>query len=103
MSRTQFVALGGLILCLGWVAGTGVRSQQRTEPPPDPVHQQLRNLGESVGFAAETQTRASDDLMLFQRLADLAEVDKVRFTGPPPRVIKNPTAQGAGNPIILSA
>jgi dipeptidyl aminopeptidase/acylaminoacyl peptidase len=36
-------------------------------------------------------------------LADLAEVDKVRYTGPPPRQIKNPTAQGAGNPVVLSA
>ena len=34
---------------------------------------------------------------------DLAITDKVRYTGPPPRVIKNPTAQGAGNPVILSA
>jgi dipeptidyl aminopeptidase/acylaminoacyl peptidase len=44
-----------------------------------------------------------DDLLLFRRLEDQAEVDKVRYTGPPPRVIKNPTAQGAGNAVILSA
>src|SRR5262249_55263972 len=41
--------------------------------------------------------------MLFHRLEDRAEVDKVRYTGPPPRVIKNPTAQGAGNPVVLHA
>src|SRR5205807_9164916 len=27
----------------------------------------------------------------------------VRFTGPAPRVIKNPTGQGAGNPVIIDA
>ena len=41
--------------------------------------------------------------MLFRRLEDLAEVDKVRYTGPPPRVIKNPTAPGASNPVIVTA
>ena len=41
--------------------------------------------------------------MLFHRLEDIAEVDKSRYTGPPPRVIKNPTAQGAGNPVVLTA
>ena len=41
--------------------------------------------------------------MLFHRLEDIAEVDKGRFTGPPPRVIKNPTGQGANNPVVLSA
>ncbi|MGH9836933.1 MAG: alpha/beta hydrolase family protein [Blastocatellia bacterium] len=44
-----------------------------------------------------------DDLMMFQRLGDLAVVDKIRYTGPPPRVIPNPTGQGAGNPLIIRA
>ena len=48
-------------------------------------------------------TRYHDEETLFRRLDDLAEVDKVSFTGPPPRVVKNPTGQGAGNPVILSA
>jgi dipeptidyl aminopeptidase/acylaminoacyl peptidase len=44
-----------------------------------------------------------EEQMLFHRLQDLAVVDRVRYPGPPPRVIKNPTAQGAGNPVVLSA
>jgi dipeptidyl aminopeptidase/acylaminoacyl peptidase len=40
---------------------------------------------------------------LFHLLEDLAEVDKDRYTGPPPRVNPNPTGQGAGNEVILSA
>jgi dipeptidyl aminopeptidase/acylaminoacyl peptidase len=47
--------------------------------------------------------RHLDALMLFHRLEDIAEVDQVRLTGPTPRVIKNPTGQGAGNPILLNA
>ncbi|HEX8091258.1 MAG TPA: alpha/beta fold hydrolase [Blastocatellia bacterium] len=44
-----------------------------------------------------------DDLMWFRLLEDVAEIDKVRYAGPPPRVIPNPTGQGASNPVIVSA
>lgn len=37
------------------------------------------------------------------KLTDIAEVDKVTYTGPPPRREPNPTAQGAGNPLIIRA
>jgi dipeptidyl aminopeptidase/acylaminoacyl peptidase len=51
----------------------------------------------------DTLRKEIDDLMMFQRLGDLAVVDKIRYTGPPPRVIQNPTGQGAGNPLIIRA
>jgi dipeptidyl aminopeptidase/acylaminoacyl peptidase len=44
-----------------------------------------------------------DDLMFFNRLGDVAEIELVSFTGPPPRNTPNPTAQGAGNPLGLRA
>jgi len=47
--------------------------------------------------------KAVDDLMWYHKLGDVAAIDKVRFTGPPPRNNPNPTAQGAGNPLIISA
>lgn len=40
-----------------------------------------------------------DDVLWFQRVGDVAFVDKVFKTGPPPAKEKNPTAQGAGNPV----
>lgn len=43
-----------------------------------------------------------DDWMWFSRMADVAKVDKVRFTSKPPRM-SNPTGQGYGNPLIISA
>ena len=46
--------------------------------------------------------RANDAYRVREHLTE-AEMDKVLYTGPPPRVIKNPTAQGAGNAVILSA
>jgi dipeptidyl aminopeptidase/acylaminoacyl peptidase len=58
---------------------------------------------ESVRFLEAVMTRQFDEQMIFHRLADVAEVDKIKYTGPPPRVNKNPTAQGAGNPVICYA
>ncbi|HLW65910.1 MAG TPA: prolyl oligopeptidase family serine peptidase, partial [Gemmataceae bacterium] len=58
---------------------------------------------ESLQFSHEMLIRRLDEETLFHRLEDVAEVDKVRYTGPPPRVIKNPTGQGAGNPVVISA
>ena len=43
-----------------------------------------------------------DDWMWFSRMADVAKVDKVRFTSKPARM-SNPTGQGYGNPLIISA
>jgi dipeptidyl aminopeptidase/acylaminoacyl peptidase len=42
-----------------------------------------------------------DDLMWFQRVGDIAFVDKVFMTGPPKWKELNPTGQGAGNPVKI--
>ena len=63
----------------------------------------LRTLVDSQRHELDMLHRQVDDLMFFHRLADQAEVDTVLFTGPPPQYQPNPTAQGAGNEIILQA
>ncbi len=40
-----------------------------------------------------------DDIYWYNKLGDLAYIDKVYMTGPPLKKEKNPTAQGAGNPV----
>jgi dipeptidyl aminopeptidase/acylaminoacyl peptidase len=47
--------------------------------------------------------KAIDDLQWYTRLGEAAEIQKVRFTSLPPRRESNPTAQGAGNPLIIPA
>lgn len=54
-------------------------------------------------FQHDSLMKAIDDLMWYHKVGDIADIDKVRFTGPPPRVIPNPTGQGAGNPVIIPA
>jgi dipeptidyl aminopeptidase/acylaminoacyl peptidase len=51
----------------------------------------------------ETLAKDVDDLMWFRRLEGSADIDIVRYTGPPPRVVGNPTGQGARNPVIVTA
>lgn len=78
---------------------------QDTPPasPANPTTDRLKNLEESLEFVQQELAKQLSDLMWFQRLQDVAEVDKVRFPGPPPRVTNNPTGQGAGNEIIVTA
>jgi dipeptidyl aminopeptidase/acylaminoacyl peptidase len=107
MSRRSFGVLCGVIVCLGllWLVPS-VRTQPQPQRPAEgdaAVRQRLHDLEEALQFAEEALTRTVEEQVLFRRLEDLAEVDKVRFTGPPPRVVPNPTAQGAGNAVILSA
>lgn len=98
MTRGMFAAA-----CLLAVVAA-VRAQPKpADPPADPIKQRLDDLAEALNFAEDTLLRRADEQALFRRLEDIAEVDKVRFTGPPARVEKNPTAQGAGNPVILTA
>jgi dipeptidyl aminopeptidase/acylaminoacyl peptidase len=104
MSRGSFLAVGGVISCILLVGGNAARTQPRpAESPTDALRQRLSELEQSLQFTEEALTRLNDERVLFQRLEDVAIVDKVRYTGPPPRVVKNSTAQGAGNDVILSA
>jgi dipeptidyl aminopeptidase/acylaminoacyl peptidase len=63
----------------------------------------------ATGAAQQGQTgndqilKAIDDLQWQLKLGDVAIVDKVRYTSLPPRRIPNPTAPGAGNPMIIHA
>lgn len=74
----------------------------------DPVtvaetHRLLERHVESLNHEIDVLNRRIDDIMFFQRLGDLAEIDIVRLTGPALRYQPNPTAQGAGNPFRFYA
>jgi dipeptidyl aminopeptidase/acylaminoacyl peptidase len=47
--------------------------------------------------------KAVDDYIWYAKLSDVAVVDKISYTSLPPRRETNPTAQGAGNPLIIRA
>ena len=47
--------------------------------------------------------KAIDDLLWYQKLGDVAEIDKIEYPSLPPRRNLNPTAPGAGNPLLVHA
>jgi dipeptidyl aminopeptidase/acylaminoacyl peptidase len=67
------------------------------------IQRQLERQHESLQHDIDVLSRQIDDIMFFQRLGDIAEIDIVRLTGPALRYEPNPTAQGAGNPFRFYA
>ncbi|MDH3458890.1 MAG: alpha/beta fold hydrolase [Gemmatimonadota bacterium] len=67
------------------------------------THRLLERHVESLNHEIDVLNRRIDDIMFFQRLGDIAEIDIVRLTGPALRYQPNPTAQGAGNPFRFYA
>ncbi len=90
--------------CLLLLSVSSVFAQERdTRPTEDPATQRIRALEERLTTLEQSLAKDIDDLMWFRRMDDIAVVDKISYTGPPPRVIQNPTGQGAGNPVIIRA
>jgi hypothetical protein len=58
------------------------------------VQQILQRQSQSLGHRIDVLERQIDNLMFFNRLGDIAEIDIVRLTGPALRHEPNPTAQG---------
>ncbi len=61
----------------------------------------LRNQINSLEFDLDRLQKNIDDLLWFDRVGDVAFIDKVELTGPPKpdRVENNKTRQGYGNPL----
>ncbi|MGQ9471918.1 MAG: alpha/beta hydrolase family protein [Candidatus Aminicenantales bacterium] len=60
---------------------------------------ELRRINENLQHRLDVLEKLIDDVLWFERLGSYAFVDKVFLTGPPPWKEKNPTGQGAGNPL----
>jgi dipeptidyl aminopeptidase/acylaminoacyl peptidase len=63
----------------------------------------LRQQFEALNHRLDVLEKAVDDVTWFDRVGDVAYVDKVRIVGPPRWKEPNPTAQGAGNPVKFYA
>ncbi|MEE8583480.1 MAG: alpha/beta fold hydrolase [Acidobacteriota bacterium] len=67
--------------------------------------QELQRQFEGLRHRMDRLGKAVDDLLWFQRVGDVAHIDKVQLTGPPPSKQQTPnsTAQGAGNPLRFNS
>ena len=102
--RITFLYLATLL-----VAATPGFSQPRTGGGSDDkdatiasLQAEIRRLQTQQMHQGQQIRKDIDDWMWFSRMADIAKVDKVRFTSKPPKM-SNPTGQGYGNPLIISA
>ena len=85
------------MLFVGLLAGfvALAQSNEDLEKQVESLQNQVRNLRHTF----DRVNKGIDDLMWYNKVGDVAYIDKVELTGPPPRVIKNPTGQGATNPV----
>jgi dipeptidyl aminopeptidase/acylaminoacyl peptidase len=95
-----------LLILIGSVLPLAAQGEKSETVTLEMLMEEVRELGEQVRNQRHRYNRlgkAIDDVMWHVKLDDIAEVDKVRFTGPPLRYQPNKTAQGAGNPLIVRA
>ena len=67
------------------------------------VAPRLRALEEGLSHVEAKLSRQMNELLWLQRLSDVAVIDRVRFTGPPPRTTNNPAPPAGSNEVIVSA
>lgn len=71
----------------------------KAQEDPSKKLEKIENEFESLSHRLDAIEKAIDDVLWYQKVGDVAYVDKVYMTGPPLWKEKNPTAQGAGNPV----
>ena len=59
----------------------------------------LKAMEERLKHRFDVLNKKIDDVIWFERVGNVAFIDKVYMTGPPLKDEENPTAQGAGNPV----
>jgi dipeptidyl aminopeptidase/acylaminoacyl peptidase len=84
-----------ILLCFCTVVGAAAQTNA--------VLERLNAVEDGLGHLDARLTRQMNELLWFQRLGDLALVDKVRFTGPPPRGTNNPAPPPGSNEVVVSA
>lgn len=72
---------------------------QTTETQLNHQVQQLVDDNELLSHRLDRLEKMIDDIRWQQRVGQWAFIDKIYITGPPKQKEKNPTAQGAGNPV----
>lgn len=92
MKRVRLTLLGLML------AGAGFCGEQTNA-----VLKRIQGMEESLGFMESKLARGLNDLMWWQRLADAAHINKVRFTGPPNSAASSTNKPGGTNEVIISA
>lgn len=63
----------------------------------------LQRQIEGMQHTFQQISKRIDDLTWYDMVGEVAYIDQVIISGPPPAVVKNPTAQGARNPVDFTS
>lgn len=88
----------GIQLLLVFVILTAKLFSQDAPPKPETLQKSLDEINSTLYHRLDILEKKIDDLLWYEKLGDIAFIDKVYMTGPPLWKEKNPNAQGAGNP-----
>jgi len=91
MSLARFFAAALLL-------ATPLPALAQSDPPAKPAAPSVFSGPDS---AADVVLKRIDDLLWYQKLGDIADIDKDEYTGEPNPHVKNKKAPGATNPILL--
>ncbi|MBS3770838.1 MAG: S9 family peptidase [Bacteroidales bacterium] len=81
------------------VSGIYSSRAQEEETNKDEVIETLSNHINYLRHRLDVLEKGIDDVLWYQKVGDVAHIDKVYITGPPIWNEKNPDAQGYGNPV----
>jgi dipeptidyl aminopeptidase/acylaminoacyl peptidase len=73
-------------------------SQEKKGEITDP-ERLLEQKFQSLSHRLDELEKSIDDVLWYQKIGDVATIDKVYIVGPPPAKVENPTAMGAKNPV----
>lgn len=86
------------VLGCGWL-GLALAASAQTNN----VAARLNDLEEGLSQLDAKLARQMNELLWHDRLGDIATIDKVRFTGPPPRSLNVPSPPAGSNEVVVSA
>jgi dipeptidyl aminopeptidase/acylaminoacyl peptidase len=69
------------------------------DKPEEKLLEEIDKKFESLNHRLDQLEKAVDDVLWYNKVGDVADVDKVFIVGPPPAKVKNTTAMGAFNPL----
>ncbi|MFA7229072.1 MAG: prolyl oligopeptidase family serine peptidase [Melioribacteraceae bacterium] len=83
------------IFLLSLLLPAGSVAQEKEKNTNDLIDRKFEELDHRLSQLA----KAIDDIQWFNKVGDVANIEKVFIVGPPPAKIPNPTAMGANNPL----
>jgi dipeptidyl aminopeptidase/acylaminoacyl peptidase len=93
--RTVFAAALSALAC---IFELGIRAAETNE-----VITRIHGVEEQIAYLDAKFSRQLNELLWRKRLADVALIEKVRFTGPPPKGTNNLPSPAGSNDVIVSA